>query len=106
MNKTKRNYYVDMIIGITFLVVTVSAVVFLIPTSWIDFSNSVTPTVLGIDFGVWQTLHKWAGIAMLTGIAIHQLLHWDWIVAMTKRMLPRLSLPKSKRAASSSADVA
>ncbi|RME75973.1 MAG: DUF4405 domain-containing protein [Chloroflexi bacterium] len=106
MNKAKRNYYVDTVIGIMFLVVTVSAVVFLIPTSWIDFSASTTPTVLGLDFGIWQTLHKWAGIAMLIGIAVHQLLHWDWIVVMTKRMMPGLSLSKPKQASSSPFDAA
>ena len=97
MNKAKRNYYVDTIVGIAFLVIAVSALVFLIPTSWIDFSVSTTPTVLGLDFGVWQTLHKWSGIVMLLGVAIHQLLHWNWIVAMTKKVIPNVSLPKRKQ---------
>ena len=100
MNKAKRNYYVDTVIGISFLVITVSALVFLVPTSWIDFTVSTTPTVLGVDFGVWQTLHKWSGIAMLTGVAVHQLLHWNWIVTMTKKVLPKFSLPKRKRSES------
>ena len=65
MNQAKRNYYVDTVIGIAFLVLAVSALVFLVPINWIDFSSSTTPTILGLDFGVWQTLHKYGGIVML-----------------------------------------
>ena len=79
MNKANRNYYVDTMIGIAFLLAGISALVFLIPTGWIDFTVSTTPTVLGINFGIWQSLHKWAGIVMMLGVVLHQLLHWKWI---------------------------
>lgn len=101
MNVAKRNYLVDTVIGIAFLVTAVSALVFLVPVSWIDFSSSTTPTVLGVDFGVWQTLHKYSGIAMLIGVILHQVLHWKWIITMTKKMLPQISLPTRKTAEAS-----
>ena len=94
MNKATRNYLVDTVIGIAFLIAAISALVFLVPTSWIDFSVSTTPTLLGLDFGVWQQLHKWSGIVMIVGIGIHQLLHWNWIITMTKKLLSRIPLPK------------
>ncbi len=97
MNKAERNYFVDTLIGIAFLVVGISALVFLIPTDWINFSISTTPTVLGLDFGLWQSLHKWAGIAMLVGVAVHQLLHWKWIITMTSKILPRLKWRKQTK---------
>lgn len=105
MKKAKRDFFVDTVIGIAFLVIAVSSLVFLIPTDWIDFSVSITPTVLGVDFGVWQTVHKWAGIVMLIGVALHQLLHWNWIVGMTKKILPSINLPKQKQTESSPAEV-
>jgi cytochrome b subunit of formate dehydrogenase len=105
MSEARRNYWVDAAIGIAFLVVALSALVFLVPTSWIDFSASTTPTILGVDFGIWQTLHKWAGIVMLVGVVLHQLLHWKWIVAMTKKVLPRPKLPKREQRGSSQATV-
>lgn len=92
MNTAKRNYLVDTIIGISFLVAGISALVFIFPATWIDFSTSITPTFLGLDFGLWETLHKWGGIAMLVGVVLHQLLHWNWIITMAKKILP---LPKS-----------
>ncbi len=100
MNKAKRNYLVDTLIGIAFLVAGLSALVFLIPVTWIDFSASTTPTFLGLDFGIWQTLHKWGGIAMLIGVVIHQLLHWNWIISETKKLLPKLKLKKPRAARS------
>jgi hypothetical protein len=105
MSEAKRNYWVDTVIGVVFLVVAVSALVFLVPTSWIDFSASTTPTILGLDFGVWQTMHKYAGIAMLIGVVIHQLLHWKWIVNMTKRLLPRSKPPDREQPESSQPQV-
>ena len=103
MNKPKRNYLVDSVIGTSFLITALSALVFLIPTSWIDFSVSTTPTVLWLDFGVWQLLHQSSGIAMLIGVTVHQLLHWDWIKAMTTQVLKQVKLPKLKRSDTSQA---
>ena len=89
MSKARRNFWVDAAIGVAFLVTGISALVFLFPANWIDFSSSTTPTILALDFGVWQTMHKWAGIAMLVGVVIHQLLHWKWIVNMTGKLFSR-----------------
>lgn len=97
MKTAKRNYLVDSIIGIAFLVAGLSALVFLIPTDWIDFTVTTTPTFLGIDYGLWQTLHKWGGIAMLIGVVTHQLLHWKWIITMTQKILPVPAKPKLKK---------
>jgi len=98
MNKAKRNYYVDTVIGIAFLFAGISALVFLIPTDWINFTVSTTPTVLRVNFGVWQSLHKWAGIAMMLGVVLHQLLHWKWIVAMTEKIVPQPKRIKRREA--------
>ena len=103
MNKGTRNYFVDSVIGTSFLITALSALVFLVPTSWFDFSTSTTPTFLWLDFGVWQLLHQYSGIAMLIGVSVHQLLHWDWIKAMTTKVLKQIKLPRLKRADASQA---
>ena len=105
MDKAKRNYFVDVVIGAAFLVTAVSALVFLVPIGWIDFSSSTTPTVLGVDFGVWQLLHKYGGIVMLLGVVVHQALHWRWIVTMTGRLLPQPKSTKRDRAEAGQAQV-
>ncbi len=106
MNKANRNYYVNTVIGIAFLFVGISGLVFLIPTDWINFTVSTTPTVLGVSFGVWQSLHKWAGIVMMLGVVLHQLLHWKWISAMTKKILSRPKLGRSSEVPAPRAETA
>ena len=44
-------------------------------------------TALGLSFRVWNDLHTWAGFALIAGVAAHLVLHWNWIVCMTKRMV-------------------
>ena len=97
MKKANRNYLVDVVIGVAFLVAGLSALVFLVPVNWIDFSSSITPTFLGLNFGFWQTLHKWGGIAMMVGVVLHLVLHWNWIITMTKKMLPGRKTRKNEQ---------
>jgi len=89
MNKGRRNYWVDVVIGVAFLVAAVSAVAFLIPVSWIDWTVATTPTVLGLNYGFWQTLHTWGGILMILGVLLHLVLHLNWIVATTKKVFSK-----------------
>lgn len=46
-------------------------------------------TFLGIDRHTSVTLHKWVGIALAVFITLHIILHWGWIIEMTKRMFLR-----------------
>lgn len=38
-----------------------------------------------------MAIHEWLGIAFGVGIVTHLLLHWQWIVEVTKRFLARTS---------------
>lgn len=42
-----------------------------------------TRTVTGLSF------HEWAGIAIAAGFIVHVLLSWDWVVAVTTKLLGR-----------------
>ena len=86
MEKVKINYWVDFIIGIAFLVCTVSGLVFLIPLEWLNHSAGTLPTVLGLDYMLWDTLHTWSGILMALGVFTHLVLHFKWMVRMTLKM--------------------
>ena len=35
----------------------------------------------------WIDIHDWAGVALLAVIGLHLVLHWRWIVNMTRRAL-------------------
>ena len=85
MNKTKINYWVDLVIALAFVLSAVSGIVFLFPPS-------ASSTVLGIGFRVWDQIHIWGSLLMIAGVLAHLVLHWKWIVAMTKSTF----LPQAK----------
>ena len=34
----------------------------------------------------WITLHDWVGVALVVVVLLHLVLHWHWIVYMTKKL--------------------
>ena len=92
MNKAKLNYVLDAVIGIAFLVSAVTGMAFLLMGSGgyqggrnPDFATSL----LGVSRAAWSDLHTWTSLVMVAGVAVHLVLHWKWIVCVTKQMLPR-----------------
>jgi len=35
----------------------------------------------------WISIHDWTAVALIVIIFIHIILHWDWILTMTQKML-------------------
>jgi hypothetical protein len=87
VNRAKLNYWVDVSIGIAFVLGAVSGLVFLLPANPDSGLNS---GVLGVSYQVWDQVHTWSSLVMIAGVAMHLVLHWKWIIAMTKRMLPKM----------------
>jgi hypothetical protein len=77
MSKTKINYWVDLVIALAFVFSAVSGIIFLFPISG--------STVLGISYNIWDQIHTWGSLLMIVGVLAHLVLHWKWIVAMTKK---------------------
>lgn len=65
-NPTKVNLLLDTVIFIAFLLV-------------------LDPRLTGI------ALHEWLGLAGAAAVVVHLLLHWAWIVGVTRRFLGRTS---------------
>jgi cytochrome b subunit of formate dehydrogenase len=40
---------------------------------------------------LWLSIHKWTGLALSVTVILHVLLHWRWLVRMTRRALGRFS---------------
>ena len=63
----KRNLIWDIVIGLGFLLV---------------FSQEITG----------ETLHEWLALALFAGLITHVVLHWKWVVNVTKRIFnPKLN---------------
>lgn len=80
MNKAKTNYWVDLATGVAGVVSAVSGLAFLWP-------GDPTSSVLGISLRAWSGLHTWSSLALIAGVGVHLVLHWKWMVAMTRQML-------------------
>jgi hypothetical protein len=76
MNKSKMNYWVDVVTGLAFLLSATSGIVFLLPVS--------QTFVLGISYALWNQVHTWGSLLMIGGVFTHLVMHWKWMVAMTK----------------------
>jgi len=79
MNKAKLNYFVDLLLLISFLLVAITGI--LKYPGW--FNHLVLP---------WRTLskiHDWSGVTIVLLVMVHLFLHWKWIVFMTKKIFLR-----------------
>jgi len=90
MSKTKLNYWLDAVIALAFILSALSGVVFLFAGSG-GYQGGRNPgfqtEILGISRAIWSDLHTWVSLVMIAGVVIHLVLHWEWIVCMTRRML-------------------
>ena len=84
MNKAKLNYWLDAAIGVAFLLSAISGLVFLLPVG-----SSSGSGILGLSYQAWDDLHTWSSLAMIAGVLVHLVLHWRWIISMTRRMLSK-----------------
>ncbi len=95
MNKAKLNYLLDVVIGLAFALSGATGIAFLLMGSG-GYQGGRNPNfataLLGISRETWSDLHTWASLVMITGVAVHIVLHWKWIVCLTKKMMP--SLPR------------
>lgn len=83
-NKQLFNYIVDVGLFFSFIIAGLTGILKfprLLPALGIRYSD--LPTRL------FTVLHDWAGLIMVVLVIIHLVLHWNWIVVMTKRYFGR-----------------
>ena len=88
--RTRLNYVLDIIIGLAFLLSAASGVVFLVAGSggYQGGRNAAFETaILGISRWTWSDLHAWTSLVMISGVMLHFVLHWRWVVCATKGLL-------------------
>jgi cytochrome b subunit of formate dehydrogenase len=97
MSKAKMNYLLDAVIALAFVLSAVTGLAFMAMGSggFQGGRNAGFETVfLGVSRTAWSDLHTWGSLIMIAGVVIHLVLHWQWIVCMTKKMVRR---PKPRR---------
>ena len=96
MSKARLNYMLDAVIGVAFLISSVTGLAFLLMGSG-GYQGGRNPhfatSLLGISRETWSDLHTWASLVMVAGVVVHLVLHWKWIVCVTRQVLP----PRARR---------
>jgi cytochrome b subunit of formate dehydrogenase len=89
-SKTRLNYALDVVIALAFILSAVSGAVLLFAGAG-GYQGGRNPDfqaeILSISRTSWKDLHSFAGLAMIAGVLVHLVFHWDWIVCTTRRLL-------------------
>jgi hypothetical protein len=97
MNKSRLNYILDAVIGAAFALSVATGAAFLLMGSG-GYQGGRNPgfatASLGISRATWSDLHTWSSMVMIVGVVVHLVLHWKWIVCVTKGLLQ----PKERQA--------
>jgi len=85
MNKQKINYVVDFLAFISFVATALSglAIKLFMPSG---VRQGRLQEFLGMEKGIWSEVHDWFGILFIILVLVHFVLHWDWVVCMTKNI--------------------
>ena len=73
-------YWLSVILAIIAVLLAVSA--FLL---WVIFPRGYFPSRV-----VWVEIHKWAGLAITGGVLVHVVIHWKWLLQMTRQYIDKL----------------
>jgi hypothetical protein len=85
------NIFADVTIFLGFVLASVSGIYFLYnPTG-----RAPDPMFL-FSRTTWDILHQWSGIAMILAAIIHFMIHWRWIVNVTKRLFSKQEAQNQK----------
>ena len=98
--RARVNFWIDVLIGVAFVVAAASGVVLLVMGSGGGYRGGRGAVgireVLFLGRTAWRDLHDWSGIAMMAGILGHLVLHARWIGCMSRNLFRRAA---SRRAA-------
>jgi len=95
MRKSRRNYIVDLIIFLLALFEVASGfVLWLVLPRGRGYMGGrgeglVTEATFLWSRDTWLDLHNWVAVALLVIVVLHLILHWRWIVHMTKTIRGR-----------------
>ena len=78
MNKAKLNYFVDLLLAVSFLLVVVTGILKF--PGWFK---------LDLPWRLINNIHDWSGLIMAFLVFVHLILHWKWIVSMTNKIFGR-----------------
>ncbi|HEX78841.1 MAG TPA: DUF4405 domain-containing protein [Dehalococcoidia bacterium] len=94
-------YVAAVVLFILFLFESFSGFVIwlFIPRGAADFYRMISGvgrTFWGLQRNIWVDLHAWVAVAIMGIIIVHIIMNWNWVVAMSKKILQGISGAISK----------
>ncbi|MBC7237975.1 MAG: DUF4405 domain-containing protein [Chloroflexi bacterium] len=100
INKARVNLFLDLLIGLSFLVEAVSGYVLAVVLPHGGYQGGRNP-FYGAEFILtrdqWLWLHDWFAVVMVAGVLAHVALHWRWIVCMFRNLWHEASAKPAPR---------
>ncbi len=88
MNKVRINYVVDVFLIVSFVITAfTSVIIFLFLPSGVKQGGY--QEFLGLTKSIWSGIHNYTGLIMIVLSLVHLILHWNWVIAMTKKIFKR-----------------
>ena len=85
MDKLKLNYFVDVALAISFFACFITGLI-----KWPGLIKVIGTSAYRIlHVRNISILHDWSGLVMGLLVLVHLVLHWKWMVAMTKNIFKR-----------------
>lgn len=82
MSRGPLNLLIDTLAAAFLLTMAVTGYVLRFP---LPPGTNRTHVLWGLSRHEWGELHSWASLGLLLVLAIHLVLHWDWLVTMIRR---------------------
>jgi cytochrome b subunit of formate dehydrogenase len=86
--KTRANWLIDAAVAIGGLLAGLSGIYFLyLPSGgYRGGRNPAYGIQILFERHTWSDLHTWTGVLMIVAVAVHFIIHWDWVTRMVRRM--------------------
>jgi hypothetical protein len=91
--QTRMNWLIDLVVFVGGILAGLSGVYFLyLPSGGYEGGrNPMYGVTILWDRHTWSNVHVWGGVLMIAAIAIHFVIHWQWVKRMTRRTVSALS---------------
>ena len=83
MNARGRfNLALDIVVALSFLLTALSGVYFLV----FPGGRGAADPMLIFSRLTWDLIHTWAGVTLIAAAVVHFIIHWKWVVKVTRGM--------------------
>ncbi len=81
------NILVNGVLGLCFIVCSLSGFYFLFSPEIKGGGSS--ETIFLFSRTIWDALHTWSGVLMISAALIHFIIHWGWVTKVTRKLFSK-----------------